>query len=167
MPEPRRAASKRAELNAPAPRPKQGRARWKMSARIFTALSRSLHNRVTARAAPSVKLIATMEVARLASDEILQIGDLEIRPAGGLCLAAGRALALSVREFQVLVALARSVNRIVSREDLHTRVWGGPLRNGDRSVDVYVHKLRVKLEAALPGSRLIQTHVGFGYRLDA
>jgi DNA-binding response OmpR family regulator len=54
----------------------------------------------------------------------------------------------------------------VSRPDLYALVWGGKLRDGDRSVDVYVHKLRVKLETALPGSRLIHTHVGFGYRLD-
>ena len=40
-----------------------------------------------------------------------------------------------------------------------------PLRRGDRSVDVYVHKLHVKLDEALPESRYIHTHVGFGYRL--
>jgi len=43
-------------------------------------------------------------------------------------------------------------------------VWGGRLREGDRSIDVYVHKLRAKLEAALPGWSFIHTHVGFGYR---
>ena len=35
---------------------------------------------------------------------------------------------------------------------------------GDRSIDVYIHKLRVKLEQALPDARYIHTHVGFGYR---
>jgi DNA-binding response OmpR family regulator len=107
-----------------------------------------------------------METARPERDEVLEVGALEIRPDDGLCLAAGRALMLSVREFQVLVALARQTRGIVSRRDLYAQVWGAPLRDGDRSVDVYVHKLRVKLELALPGSRLIQTHVGFGYRLD-
>jgi DNA-binding response OmpR family regulator len=43
-------------------------------------------------------------------------------------------------------------------------VWGRTLRDGDRSIDVYVHKLRSKLEGALPGWRFIHTHVGFGYR---
>jgi DNA-binding response OmpR family regulator len=108
-----------------------------------------------------------MEAARLECDEVLEVGDLEVRPDDGLCLAAGRVLMLSVREFQVLVALARRARAIVSRPDLYALVWGGKLRDGDRSVDVYVHKLRVKLETALPGSRLIHTHVGFGYRLDA
>jgi DNA-binding response OmpR family regulator len=98
------------------------------------------------------------------SEEVIRVGELEIRPEGGLCLAAGRALTLSVREFGLLVALARSGGGIVRRDDLHQRVWGGPLRAGDRSIDVYVHKLRVKLEEALPNWRYIHTHVGFGYR---
>ena len=45
-------------------------------------------------------------------------------------------------------------------------MWGGALRGGDRSIDVYVHKLRVKLEEALPDWRFIHTHVGFGYRFS-
>ncbi len=98
--------------------------------------------------------------------ELLRIGGLEIRPGEGLALADGRALTLSVREFDLLVALARRAGRIVAREELYGQVWGGALRRGDRSIDVYVHKLRVKLEGALPGVSVIHTHVGFGYRLD-
>jgi DNA-binding response OmpR family regulator len=41
------------------------------------------------------------------------------------------------------------------------------MRSRDRSVDVYVRKLRVKLDAALPGWSFIHTHFGFGYRLAA
>lgn len=97
--------------------------------------------------------------------EALFAGELEVRPDDGLAIAAGRVLTLSVREFDLLVALLRRKNRIVTREDLHTTVWGGPLRPRDRSVDVYVHKLRTKLEDALPAWSFIHTHVGFGYRL--
>jgi DNA-binding response OmpR family regulator len=103
-----------------------------------------------------------MEAAR--SDEIIRAGELEIRPADALVLAAGRPLNLSVREYGVLLALARRAPRIVSREELATVVWHHPLRAGDRSVDVYVHKVRSKLERVLPEARFIHTHVGFGYR---
>ena len=99
--------------------------------------------------------------------EILRIGPLEVRPAEDLALAGGRPLILSVLEHAVLVELARRADRIVSREDLYTLAWGRQLRPGDRSVDVYVHRLRAKLEADLPGWKLIHTHVGFGYRLSA
>jgi DNA-binding response OmpR family regulator len=106
-----------------------------------------------------------MEAAR--DIEVLVMGQLELRPAESIALAAGRPLTLSVREFGLLVELARRRDTIVSRDKLFARVWGTPLRAGDRSVDVYVHKLRVKLENALPGWRFIHTHVGFGYRLSA
>ena len=88
------------------------------------------------------------------------------RPTGSSSPAA-RALNLSVREFGLLVALARSNGRIVRREDLYREVWGGALRDGDRSIDVYVHKLRVKLEEALPEWRFIHTHVGLRLPLRA
>ena len=103
-----------------------------------------------------------MEAVR--QEDTIRVGALEIHPTQGLALADGTALSLSVREFGLLVALAASGGRIVSREDLYRRVWGGALREGDRSIDVYVHKLRVKLEQALPDERFIHTHVGFGYR---
>ena len=97
--------------------------------------------------------------------DVLQVGDIEAYPAAGLARAAGRPLTLSVREFGVLVALMRREGRVVSRKELYAEVWGGTLRRDDRSVDVYVHKLRVKLDAALPGRQLIHTHFGFGYRM--
>jgi DNA-binding response OmpR family regulator len=106
-----------------------------------------------------------MEAAR--SDEVIREGELEIRPDDALVLAAGRPLNLSVREYGVLLALARRAPRIVSREELSTVVWDHPLRAGDRSVDVYVHKVRSKLERVLPEARFIHTHVGFGYRFAA
>ena len=96
----------------------------------------------------------------------LYAGELEIRLGEGLVLATGRALTLSVREFELLSALARRAGAIVSREELYAEVWGGDLRAGDRSVDVYVSKLRGKLEEALPDRRFIHTHPGFGYRFQ-
>jgi hypothetical protein len=69
--------------------------------------------------------------------EVIRSGDLEIRPGEFLALARGRALTLSLRELA-----------------------------DDRSVDVYVHKLRSKLAGAVPECRFIHTHFGFGYRFQ-
>src|ERR1700737_779930 len=99
--------------------------------------------------------------------EILEIGPLEILPDEHLARAGGRALMLSIRELRLLTELARRADRIMSREELFALVWGRDMRPGDRSVDVYVRKLRVKLEEALPSWRFIHTHFGFGYRMAA
>jgi DNA-binding response OmpR family regulator len=98
--------------------------------------------------------------------QTLYAGELEIRPDEGLVLATGQALTLSVREFELLAAMARRPGTIITREDLYRAVWRGQLRPGDRSVDVYVSKLRNKLETALPDRRFIHTHPGFGYRFQ-
>ena len=99
-------------------------------------------------------------------DEVYRAADLEIRPRDHLALARGRALTLSVRELELLVALADNAGRIVSRDQLYEAVWGGRLRSDDRSVDVYVHKVRAKLRTALPEWSFIHTHFGFGYRFS-
>jgi DNA-binding response OmpR family regulator len=98
--------------------------------------------------------------------EILNVGELEIRPSEHLARARGRTLSLSARELDLLAALARREGRIVSRDELYETVWGAPLRGQDRSVDVYVHKLRSKLAVALPEWAFIHTHFGFGYRFQ-
>jgi DNA-binding response OmpR family regulator len=99
-------------------------------------------------------------------ERILVAPDLEIRPSDFLALARGRAMHLSLRELEVLTALAREQGRVVQREELYELVWGGRLRADDRSVDVYVHKLRNKLAEALPDWDYIHTHFGLGYRFS-
>jgi DNA-binding response OmpR family regulator len=98
--------------------------------------------------------------------EVIEVGPLEILPDDHLARASGRTLTLSIRELRLLTELARRADRIMSRDELFQLVWGRELRSGDRSVDVYVRKLRVKLEQALPGWSCIHTHFGFGYRLS-
>jgi DNA-binding response OmpR family regulator len=105
--------------------------------------------------------------AAQASREVLEVGPLQIVPDEHLARAEGRALMLSIRELRLLTELARRADRIVTREELFRLVWGREMRVRDRSVDVYVRKLRVKLEAALPDWSFIHTHFGLGYRLAA
>lgn len=98
--------------------------------------------------------------------DVLRSGDVEIRTSDGLVLVGGRVVTMSLREVRLLRALVQRENQIVSREELYRLAWDGTLRDGDRSVDVYVHKLRVKLERGLPGQAYIHTHFGFGYRFS-
>ena len=103
--------------------------------------------------------------AATSSEEIVA-GNLVIRPEEFLVSVDDRPLILPVREFDLLVALAKRGGRVVTREELYSTVWRQPYRRSERSVDVYVGKLRQKLEDASPGWRYIHTHFGFGYRFD-
>jgi DNA-binding response OmpR family regulator len=104
--------------------------------------------------------------AMSSNGEVLRTGQLEIRPDEFCALARGELLPLTVRELELLTALARRAGRIVTRDELCQVVWDRSYRRNDRSVDVYVAKLRAKLEQALPEWRYIHTHFGFGYRLS-
>jgi DNA-binding response OmpR family regulator len=108
-----------------------------------------------------------MEATTHAQREVLHVGPLEVLPEEYLVRADGRALTLSIRELRLLTELARRADRIMAREELFSLVWGREMRSGERSVDVYVRKLRVKLEEALPAWLFIHTHFGYGYRLSA
>lgn len=99
--------------------------------------------------------------------DVLEVGPLLISPDEHLARAGGVMLRLSIRELRLLTELARRLDRIVSRDELFLLVWGRTMRPGDRSVDVYIRKLRVKLGGALPEWSFIHTHFGLGYRLSA
>jgi DNA-binding response OmpR family regulator len=98
--------------------------------------------------------------------DTLWADELEVRPGERLAVVAGRALPLSVRELELLAALVRRRGHVVARAELYELVWGAPLRRDDRSVDVYVHKLRAKLASVVPERSFIHTHFWFGYRLE-
>jgi DNA-binding response OmpR family regulator len=97
---------------------------------------------------------------------VLQAGELELRPDEFLVLAGNRPLAMTVRELNLLSALMERSGRIVSRDELYRVVWGDFRRKDDRSVDVYVGRIRHKLADAVPGRSFIHTHFGFGYRFE-
>src|SRR6476469_7601408 len=91
-------------------------------------------------------------------------GELEIRSDRFQAFVDGVSVDLTRREFELIELLAGSEGRVLEREELYQRVWGYAMARGDRSVDVFVRKLRQKLEKASPGWRYIHTHFGVGYR---
>jgi DNA-binding response OmpR family regulator len=93
-------------------------------------------------------------------------GELEIRADQFQAFVGGRSLDLTRREFEVLDLLARAAGRVLEREEIYQRVWGYTMVRGDRSVDVFVRKVRQKIEQASPGWRYIHTHFGIGYRFE-
>ena len=94
-------------------------------------------------------------------------GNLEIRPDEIQVLADGRRVGLTVREFQVFLILAEREDRVVRRAEIYGHVWGGEMKRRDRSVDVFVRKLRTKLARVAPEWDYIHTHFGVGYRFAA
>jgi DNA-binding response OmpR family regulator len=100
-------------------------------------------------------------------DEIVTAGELAIRHDRFDAYANGTPATLSRKEFELLAQLAGAGGRVLEREDIYQRVWGYTMARGDRSVDVFVRKLRQKLEAISPEWRYVHTHFGVGYRFAA
>jgi DNA-binding response OmpR family regulator len=94
-------------------------------------------------------------------------GELEIRSDRFQAFVDGSSVDLTRREFELIELLAGSEGRVLEREEIYQRVWGYAMARGDRSVDVFVRKLRQKLEKASPDWRYIHTHFGVGYRFAA
>jgi DNA-binding response OmpR family regulator len=104
----------------------------------------------------------------LPTDErTIAAGELEIRPDRFDAYGGGRPAGLSRKEYELLRLLAAADGQVLEREDIYQRVWGFTMARGDRSVDVFVRKLRHKLEAVSPSWRYVHTHFGIGYRFAA
>jgi DNA-binding response OmpR family regulator len=96
----------------------------------------------------------------------LVAGDLEISADQFQAFARGKSLDLTRREFEVLQLLAHAKGKVLQREEIYQAVWGYAMAHGDRSVDVFIRKVRQKLESASPECGYIHTHFGVGYRFD-
>jgi DNA-binding response OmpR family regulator len=131
----------------------------------FTGSSQADHPYVTVFADSAENVFVRMETT-VNGKMVIRSGTLEIRPQEFVALAGGRPMPLTRRELDLLTALAEREGRIVSRGELYSVVWGEPFRKSDRSVDVYVARLRSKLERGIPGLSFIHTHFGFGYRFS-
>jgi DNA-binding response OmpR family regulator len=96
----------------------------------------------------------------------LVAGELEIRADQFQAFARGQSVDLTRREFEVLQLLAQTEGKVLQREEIYQAVWGYAMAHGDRSVDVFVRKVRQKLERASPDWSYIHTHFGVGYRFQ-
>jgi DNA-binding response OmpR family regulator len=96
----------------------------------------------------------------------LVAGELEIRADQFQAFVGGSSVDLTRREFELLELLAQAEGKVLQREDIYQAVWGYAMAHGDRSVDVFVRKVRQKLETASPDWSYIHTHFGVGYRFQ-
>jgi DNA-binding response OmpR family regulator len=101
-----------------------------------------------------------------ADEPPLVFGEMEIRPDQFQAFAGGRSVDLTRREFEVLQLLAQGQGKVLQREEIYQSVWGYAMAHGDRSVDVFIRKVRQKLEKASPAWEYIHTHFGVGYRFE-
>jgi DNA-binding response OmpR family regulator len=99
------------------------------------------------------------------TDEAIAVGALAIDTGRRAVTVGGRPVALTPREFAILLALARSPGRVFSREALRERAFGGESEALDRTVDAHIVKLRRKLAAGRAEPPLVETVFGVGYRL--
>jgi DNA-binding response OmpR family regulator len=98
---------------------------------------------------------------------VIEIAELRIDPLEVQAYVDGESANLTATEFRLLYALAREEGRVVSREELMQRIWGRRQRHRDRTVDVFVRKLRDKIDRRATAHTFIHTRHGVGYKLQA
>jgi DNA-binding response OmpR family regulator len=98
--------------------------------------------------------------------EAIEVEELRIDPREVQAYVAGDSAALTPTEFRLLYALALEQGRVVSRDELLQRLWGRRETHRDRTVDVFVKKLREKLDRPGVSHTFIQTRYGVGYKFE-
>jgi len=97
----------------------------------------------------------------------LRVGEVAMDLGTRSATCRGREIILSARETAFLEYFLRNPGRLLTRSMFENALWERDRETTSNIIDVYVRKLRVKLEAALPGWSFIHTHFGLGYRLAA
>jgi len=120
--------------------------------------------RRSAVAAPTVSKEQTAEERQHKNSEELRFGSLVITIPARKVVVEGQQVTLTVKEFDVLVTLASSPDRVFTREALLNQVWGYTYLGDGRTVDVHIGTLRKKLEAVKDAPHHIQTVWGVGYK---
>jgi DNA-binding response OmpR family regulator len=118
----------------------------------------------------AARIEAILRRARRATSRLMTApavsGELEIDLSRFQAYVGDQSLDFTRREFEVLRLLAGAVGKVLTREEIYEQVWGYRMAHGDRSVDVFVRKVRQKLEKASPEWIYIHTHFGLGYRFE-
>ena len=96
--------------------------------------------------------------------EVLRIGDLELNQANHDVRRGSRSIQLSNKEYQLLVFLMRSPNKVQSRLEILHGVWGESFYGDDNLLDVYIRYLRQKVESS-EDPKLIHTVRGVGFMM--
>jgi DNA-binding winged helix-turn-helix (wHTH) protein len=97
----------------------------------------------------------------------IEVAELRIDPLNVQAYVNGKSAELTPTEFRLLYALALDRGRVVTRDEVLQKVWGRRQTHRDRTVDVFVRKLRDKIDALQPKHTFIQTRYGVGYKLEA
>jgi two-component system alkaline phosphatase synthesis response regulator PhoP len=92
--------------------------------------------------------------------------ELRIDPRNVQAYVDGKSAELTPTEFRLLYALALERGRVVTRDELLQKVWGRRQSHRDRTVDVFVRKLRDKIDASGARHTFIQTRYGVGYKFE-
>jgi len=111
-----------------------------------------------------VKLVM-YRVSGPAGSKSLKLGDLAIDLERYEVTVSGRRVALTYKEFQLLVLLASNPGRVYTREALLSQIWGYDYLGGTRTVDVHIRRLRSKVES--PDRSFVETIWNVGYRFKA
>jgi DNA-binding response OmpR family regulator len=98
--------------------------------------------------------------------EPIELAELRIDPREVQAFVDGRSAELTPTEFKLLYALALERGRVVTRDELMQKIWGRRQRHRDRTVDVFVRKLRAKIDRRASAHDFIHTRHGVGYKLD-
>ena len=99
-------------------------------------------------------------------DEI-NVEELRLDPRNVQAYVDGASANLTPTEFRLLYALALDQGRVLTRDELLQRVWGRRASHRDRTVDVFVRKLREKVDARASRHTFLQTRYGVGYKVEA
>jgi len=98
--------------------------------------------------------------------DAIDIEELRIDPREVQAFVEGSSAELTPTEFKLLYTLALEQGRVVTRDELLQRIWGRRQTHRDRTVDVFVRRLRDKIDKRAPRHTFIQTRYGVGYKLD-